>query len=137
MIKLTIPGEPIGKARARVTKWGTFTPEQTLSYESLLKAMYYEKHNGVFLEGNLRLICNAFFSIPASATKKKKELMEQNVIRPTKKPDWDNIGKIVTDALEKLAYKNDSQFVDATVMKWYTTEMPRVEIFIEEIGGQS
>lgn len=40
-------------------------------------------------------------------------------IRPTKKPDWDNIGKIVTDALNKIAYRDDSQVVACRVEKWY------------------
>ena len=31
-------------------------------------------------------------------------------ISPTKKPDWDNIGKIVSDALNKFAYKDDSAY---------------------------
>lgn len=48
-------------------------------------------------------------------------------IRPTKKPDWDNIGKVVCDALNKIAYDDDSCIVDGAVHKWYSEE-PRVVV---------
>lgn len=54
------------------------------------------------------------------------------MIRPTKKPDWDNIGKIVTDALNGVAYHDDAQIVDAQVRKFYSKD-PRVEIIIQDI----
>ncbi len=50
-------------------------------------------------------------------------------IRPTKTPDADNIAKSVLDALNKVAYKDDSCVVDLIVEKWYS-ENPRVEVYI-------
>ncbi len=58
--------------------------------------------------------------------------MLQGIIRPTKRPDWDNIGKIVSDALNELAYHDDSYIVDARVRKWYS-DTPRVEVEITEL----
>ena len=59
--------------------------------------------------------------------------MEAGEIRPIKRPDWDNIGKLITDALiNNLAYHDDSQIVSCTVEKYYS-EQPRVEVEIEEI----
>jgi Holliday junction resolvase RusA-like endonuclease len=51
-------------------------------------------------------------------------------IRPTKTPDTDNIAKSVLDALNKVAYKDDSCVVDLIVEKWYS-ENPRVEVYID------
>ena len=52
-------------------------------------------------------------------------------IKPTKKPDADNIAKAVCDALNGIACKDDSQVVDLTVRKHYS-KFPRVQVFISE-----
>jgi Holliday junction resolvase RusA-like endonuclease len=85
------------------------------------------------LQGELTIDIDAYFEIPKSASKKNKQLMNNGGIRPTKKPDLDNIMKIVCDALNKVAYADDSQIVSAIVKKFYD-EMPRVEIDIREVG---
>jgi Holliday junction resolvase RusA-like endonuclease len=74
----------------------------------------------------------ACFSIPKSTSKKKHKLMLENIIRPTKKPDADNIAKIVCDALNGIAFLDDKQIVDARITKWYS-DTPRIEIIIQEI----
>ena len=53
-------------------------------------------------------------------------------IRPTKKPDMDNVIKIIADALNKIAYRDDTQIVDCQVRKFYS-EKPRVEVMIQTI----
>ena len=72
--------------------------------------------------------------IPKSESKKRKKKMLANEILPTKMPDWDNIGKIITDALNGLAYEDDKQIVDGRVIKLHGEE-PRVEVELEEIEG--
>jgi Holliday junction resolvase RusA-like endonuclease len=50
------------------------------------------------------------------------------------KPDWDNIGKIASDALEKAGVvRNDSQVVDGRVRRFYAArdEAPCVEMVVE------
>jgi Holliday junction resolvase RusA-like endonuclease len=112
-----------------MTKTGhTYTPEKTVNYETLVKQLYImcsnERHDGA-----LKLTVEAFFTIPKSASKKNREKMLQGEIRPIKRPDWDNVGKIVSDALNELAYKDDSYIVSANVEKWYS-DNPRVEVEI-------
>lgn len=74
----------------------------------------------------------AFYEIPKSTSKKKKAAMLAQEIRPTKKPDFDNIGKIICDSLNLVAYHDDSAVVDAQVRKFYS-EQPRVEVLIRQI----
>lgn len=131
-ITFTILGEPQGKARARTGKGFAFTPEKTVNYEALVKTMYYSNYNNLKLHGPLKITIYAFMSIPKSSSNKKHESMRKGEILPVKKPDWDNIGKIVTDALNKIAYDDDSQIVHATVIKTYG-EIPRVTVELEEI----
>ena len=60
--------------------------------------------------------------------------MEAGVILPITKPDWDNIGKIVSDALNGIAYRDDSQVVDSRVRKIYSNE-PRTVIRIWQVNN--
>ena len=132
MIKLTIPGEPCAKQRPRTTKQGhTYTPQKTVNYETLVRQLYITQNFRQQLEGELVMTVRAYFTIPKSASKKKAADMAGGRIRPTKRPDWDNVGKIISDALNGLAYHDDSQIVSATVEKWYSTE-PRVEVELRE-----
>ncbi|HHV32216.1 MAG TPA: RusA family crossover junction endodeoxyribonuclease [Clostridiales bacterium] len=134
-MKLVIPGKPMAKQRPRVLKNGiTYTPKQTVNYETLVKQLYIEKYFQKQLSGPIKATITAYMYIPKSTSKKKKALMMENKILPTKKPDWDNIGKIITDALNGLAYGDDKQIVDATVRKFYS-DKPRVEVELEKIEG--
>lgn len=129
----TIYGNPVAKGRPRVTKWGTYTPEKTVNYENLVQFSYLEKYKQAhLLEGPLKLTINFDFPIPKSTSKKNRELMLLGEIRPTKKPDIDNCIKAITDALNNLAYKDDSQIVEITACKWYEEE-PKVCVKIEVI----
>ncbi len=137
-IKFSIPGNPFGKQRPRVVHNGSFskayTPEKTVSYENLVKVMYQQAAKGrSFPDGSMldvRII--AYYDIPKSVSKKKRKLMLEHKIRPTKKPDFDNIGKIVCDSLNLIAYHDDSAIVDAQVRKFYS-ENPRVDVTIRRI----
>ena len=52
----------------------------------------------------------------------------------TKKPDVDNINKIILDALNKIAYEDDSQVCKVTVEKKYCEDNnPKVKINLKEI----
>jgi len=142
LISLTIPGEPCAKGRPRVGKFGTYTPEKTVNYETLVKQLYITQHYGEKLDGELSLIIRAYFKIPKgeipTAKKPKPETLQRysnlltGKIRHIKKPDWDNVGKIISDALNGLAYDDDSQIVSATVEKYYS-DSPRVEIELSTI----
>lgn len=135
-ISFFVPGPPKGKARVKVTKFGNFTPEGTLLYENFIKTCFLEAYGktGVMYPDKepVSICINAFFGIPNSASKKKAALMASNEILPTKKPDIDNIGKVVADALNGIAYKDDTQIVDLHIQKRYTEESEGLMILIDE-----
>ena len=137
-IRFTIPGKPFGKQRPRVVNRGklstAYTPKDTVQYENLVK-LYYEQaaHGEMFPEdAMLDVRIFAFYEIPKSTSKKRRADMLANKIRPTKKPDFDNIGKIICDSLNLVAYHDDSSVVDAQVRKFYS-EQPRVVVSIKTI----
>lgn len=80
---------------------------------------YQQRHAGVRFVPPIILEVNAYFAIPKSYPKKKAALCSQNILRPTCKPDMDNIVKAVADALNGVAYRDDSAIVELRVAKRY------------------
>ena len=125
-----VPGQPQAKQRPRWSGHHMYTAKETVNFETYIKEMFVISYpDFVPLEGALRMTVTAYMMIPKSTPKKKAKLMEQRIIRPHKKPDWVNIASSICDALEKLAYKNDSQIVTAIFHKFYSIR-PRLEIEI-------
>lgn len=136
--KFTVLGEPNGKGRPRFDpKTGVaHTPKKTASYENLVKTEFRLQCGGVKFPDDAMLDVRvfAYYTIPKSVSKKKRAAMLARQIRPTKKPDFDNIGKVVCDSLNGIAYRDDAQVVDAMVRKFYS-EQPRVEVVIQEAAA--
>lgn len=61
----------------------------------------------------------ATFRLPANPVERKwlKEHPQQNM-PDVKKPDWDNLGKVVSDALNGVVYADDCAIADGSVVKW-------------------
>lgn len=135
-VKFIVPGEPKGKGRpifARKTG-RAITPKGTVAYEDLVRMEYFRQcAEERFPDGSMldmRIV--AYYSIPKSASKKRRGMMLDGRIRPTKKPDMDNVIKIVADSLNNIAYHDDTQIVDCQCRKFYS-EKPRVEVRILEV----
>lgn len=135
--ELIVYTDPVGKGRPRVTTRGSFahayTPKKTKSYENLIKSEYISKYGyNNILEGPLKCEIKAYFSIPKSSTKRESFLMETNQTKHTKKPDNDNICKSILDALNEVAFHDDSQIVQLSSEKFYS-DIPRIELKLKEI----
>lgn len=125
MYEFEVPGKITGKARPRVnTITGrAYTPENTKDYEMLIKQYFKVKYPRYeTLEGRIKVKIIAYFAIPKSTSKNQREKMLKNDISPTKKPDIDNIIKIILDALNKMAFKDDSQITKLDIEKVYSEE---------------
>ena len=138
-ICFTVPGKPQGKARARTgynpkTKQVmSHTPDKTVLYENFIKTCYMQVTDKSFDNGQpLSISIVACFEPIKSISKKQRELMLQNKVRPTKKPDIDNIIKAVLDALNGIAYKDDTQVVQVMAQKKYA-DKAFVEVEICEL----
>lgn len=133
VLTFTVPGKPFGKQRPRVTRTGhAYTPKETVSYENLVRMSFVEKYPEFFPTGApVILSVIAAFPIPQSWTKKKVKAALAGDIYPGK-PDIDNVLKIIQDALNGIAYKDDAQIWNATVTKTYA-ERPGVTVYLEYI----
>jgi Holliday junction resolvase RusA-like endonuclease len=131
-IRFVVPGEPVpkGRSRARLQRLKSgrefiqqYTPadtrnyERSVAFEAKIAMKGHEK-----LTGGLVLLVFAFFSIPPSWPKWKQREARAGLIVPTGRPDWDNVGKICSDAMNDVVYADDSAIVDACVRKRFSLD---------------
>lgn len=138
-MRIEVYGQPQGKQRARVCVRGNFarayTPEKTASYENLINLSYIQALKGApspYWDKPVRISILAIYQIPKSFSKKRTAEALDGQIRPQVKPDIDNVVKVVCDALNKVAYKDDTQVVEISACKRYGTE-PMLQIDIAEV----
>lgn len=127
-----IPGEPKGKARPRFGKGRTYTPAETAEYEQLIACEYKRQCDGYMFpktDRGIEIAIIAYFGMPKSASKKKRKAMLEGDIVPTKKPDADNIAKIILDGLNGIAFEDDAHVTSLSVDKAYSVE-PHVYVVI-------
>ena len=128
-------GDIVGKARPRMnTRTGrAYTPGKTKNYEYCLRQWFILKYpKFIPIETAVKVTIIAYFGIPKSTTKKKEVEMLKGKMMPTKKPDTDNIVKIVLDAMNTFAFKDDTQVIKLEVEKKYN-ETPKIYIKVEEL----
>ena len=136
VVRIVLPGEPVAKGRPRFTMRGgyarAYTPDKTREYEARLTEAGRDAMAGAEpLEGPLSLIMHVRLPIPASWKPAHKVSAETGGTRPTSKPDWDNYAKCC-DALNGVVWCDDSQIVQATVVKMYSAE-PGITVEVEAI----
>lgn len=94
-----VPGEPVAKSRPRVYHGRGITPKKTKeAEEQVARAFHLQYPNAIPLKGPI-------------AIKAEFWLSRQG------RPDWDNLVKLATDALNGIAYEDDAQIVQAVVHK--------------------
>jgi Holliday junction resolvase RusA-like endonuclease len=139
MLTFTIPGNPVGKGRARVSRRGGFarlyTPEKTANYESLVAMAGQQAMAGrPVIEGAVTVNMRIAVQIPASWSKKKQAAALAGQVYPTTKPDIDNVEKAIFDGLNGVVWKDDVQVVSVVKSKWYG-DVPGVEVSITPISA--
>ena len=129
LVTVRLAGEPQGKGRPRFARASgrAYTPAATRSYEDALRyagqqAMGLRKP----IEGPLAITITAAMPIPASRSQKWKAAAIAGTERPTVKPDFDNLAKVV-DALNHIVWIDDKQVVSALILKTYS-ERPALTI---------
>lgn len=111
--------EIVGKLRPRFLKTGrTYTPKKTVKAEKRIRELYQRWYSDDMKDytGDIGLYVCYVRELPKSAPKRR--IGEKDL----GKPDIDNVLKLIMDALQGLAYKDDKQITDAAIVK-----MNRVE----------
>lgn len=130
---------PFGKERPRASvvrgHARIYTPRSTEIYENEIRKAW-EKVNGKEpFTGPLLMKLYLYMPIPKSETKANKLKMLEKKKLPTKKPDIDNLVKSIMDALNGVAYEDDSQIVTLLAKKYYG-EIPCVKIIVTELEAE-
>ena len=136
-VKFVVMGKPKGKGRPRFQRIGNYTkvstPVDTVNYENLVKLEYELQCNRYYFDTKeLGIKITSYYPIAKSTSKKKKEAMLNFKINPTKKPDCDNVLKIIADSLNNIAYHDDAQIIEASIVKRYA-DIPRTEIELYDL----
>ena len=132
-LAFTVPGEVRGKGRPRIVKIGGFSrmaaDKKTATYENLV-ALAAMEAMGARQPFDCPLVVSmcARFVPAASASRKARADMLSAASPPAKKPDLDNIAKIL-DALNGIAFRDDALIVDLHVRKVYA-ETPGLDVLI-------
>lgn len=126
--------EPVGKARARTvrTRLGksiTYTPGETVHAENSIRDQIMGL--GLKFPSGTPIHLEAIFYRSRPKSRKKDDL-------PVTRPDIDNYTKLLTDALEKFCYDNDSQITTLEVKKRYAAnwDPPRIHLIMEEDNSE-
>ena len=128
-MKFAVYGTVRGQARPRFTKRGhTYQLKADRDYKELIKQSFIEANQNPPLKSPVWLYIDVFRELPSSRPKKIND--EPDIY----KPDGDNIGKIVLDALNGLAYEDDKQVTMLMVRKHRRMrgQQERIEVRIEE-----
>jgi Holliday junction resolvase RusA-like endonuclease len=134
-VVIEVLGEPKGKGRPRFVRatGHAYTPAKTSSYEALLR------HEAALamagsppITGPVGVTVSAHFGVPQSWSAKKRAAALSDNIRPTTKPDWDNLAKML-DALNGVVWVDDKQVVHGTILKFYSGR-PRLIVSVVGIS---
>lgn len=126
-----VEGKIKGKDRPRFFKGHTYTPKASKDYEKIVKDNYISQ-GGKLLETPVKVNIIVWHKIPKATTKKELAEIRQGSKLPTKKPDIDNIAKIILDGLNGIAFKDDTQVVKLTIVKKFTESIECVEFEVNE-----
>jgi Holliday junction resolvase RusA-like endonuclease len=128
---LSVPMEPVGKARPRLSRKGVYTPKRTKAAEDAIRQTWLAIGQPVLPDRRLGLIIIAYFRRPSSHYNKDGSLSAagRRAI-PGGKIDSDNIAKLVMDALNKLAWSDDRYITRLAVAKAFSCNgIPKIEIY--------
>ena len=136
IVMYTVYGEPVGKGRPRFARRGAFThaytPEKTKTYEDEIRMMARAAMgSSEVLETPVTVAIYIRVGIPTSFSKQKRKDALEGILKPTKKPDIDNIAKCFLDGMNDIVYLDDKQVVNLHVTKVYA-ETPAVEVMVKE-----
>jgi Holliday junction resolvase RusA-like endonuclease len=136
-ITFVVLGKPYGQKRPRARRIGKFisvySPPENVEYKKkVIHAYNSVKTPDTYSESPTKVKITAFFNKP-KITKKQESLGLTKDKYPCKKPDSDNIAKSILDALNGVAFYDDSYVIDLQVIKMYDEAEERVMVEIWEL----
>lgn len=142
-VTLIIPGEPVGWGRptpvARLNAAGEpfvmmVTQDQTRAAKAAVRRAFKQKYpDHRPWTGPVLLRFTAVFETPKTFSKALRQAAARGQLYATKKPDKDNIEKLIKDALNGLVYVDDQQVMGGGLKRYGSPA--RVEISFERLDS--
>jgi Holliday junction resolvase RusA-like endonuclease len=119
LVEFTVPGDVRGWARQKPIGYGSSVPDtKSQRYKRVIeKAARSSMRDAQLVRGPVRLLITAYIAVPASYSRRKREDCLTCRVWPTVKPDFDNIEKVVADALTGVVWLDDKQVVQSAFNK--------------------
>jgi Holliday junction resolvase RusA-like endonuclease len=135
IVNFEVPGDPVPKGRPRFARRGqfvqTYTDSKTIEYETRVATKARMAiGSSEPLKGHLTVFLYLRYTVPTSYSKKRTEACLNGLEYP-KRVDLDNCYKSITDAMNGIVYADDSQIVEAHILKCYSLE-PGANVMIQE-----
>ena len=130
MIEFVIKGEIQTKQRPRATMRNgyatVYTPKDTINYENYVKSEYQRQCDEWLGDSPLNVSIDFHFKAPKDIEKLIE--LDYNILCVNHK-DLDNLGKVILDALNGIAFVDDKQVIKLSLKKFYDkTEYVSVKI---------
>lgn len=133
-ITFEITGDVQAQQRPRFSRFGKHVtvrdPQESKDYKSFVRLVAAEFAPETLITKEIKLTIDVYRKIPKSFSKKRHQLALNGELRPTTKPDIDNLAKGIKDGLSKVLWHDDSQVIELVARKWYS-DNPRAVVTVE------
>lgn len=124
---LHIPGPPKGKGRPRFSRHGgrPHTPPETILAEQVIRDAWVEHGAPRLEDGPIQIKVELGVARPKGHYRRDGSLSAEGLRHPyphKQKPDFDNAVKLIADALNTRAWRDDVQIIDARVIRVWADE---------------
>lgn len=134
-IQFEIPGDVQAQQRPKFSRMGkgvkAIDPIESRNYKSFVRLVASQHAPAALITDPIKLTVDVYRKIPKDKqTGPKMKLIQEGKLRPTTKPDIDNLVKGIKDGLSKVVWHDDSQVIELVARKWYS-DNPRAVVTVE------
>lgn len=131
VLSIMIPGVPVAKGRPRFARstGRAYTPAKTATAEAHMRQAMIAQVGQPMLEGPLDIDVLCTMPVPASWSKRKRADAFAGIVRPTSRPDLENMLKGLLDAGNAILWVDDSQVCGIAAGKRYG-ERPGIHLIV-------
>lgn len=131
VLNLVVDIKPRGASRPRAASRGVgvtiYAAPKDTAFKKEFRNLIREETKDIFIEGVISVDMVFYLPFPSNFNLNEKCLAAMGVLRPTVKPDFDNLAKLPIDAMNEMIYSDDVQIVEGLSSKFYSNK-PRIEL---------
>ena len=137
-IKYVIYLIPKASPRPRKSMNGHFYVNGAADNKRFFKNFYKETLDTPIIDTPCKFYCDSYLPIPNDMSLVNQFFLLFGLIRPLKKPDFDNLAKTYSDMTQGILLFDDALIIEGISRKWYSCK-PRIEItfkYMEEYDSE-